>query len=481
MNKNVDRISFLLEKYNVFDDSVEDMGTICNSLTLGCRLIETTLISKENKVFALLSRKAVDSNGVTLDSVKKDVRVDVSSSVFNMMVESDPTKNKMYTQWMLNVFTRHVKNGEHDEAERFFSEDLPLAKEYLILFEKNKRKKKFKELSSNSFILKGVNNPSDINQYKSLSQLYDAVDPFIDKDPSNMERIINEFVDSGKAEIPVRDRRFTLFIPKRKEASLIFGEFTGWCTAKNSGGMFEHYRSKPEYRKPNGNKSDIYIIIDNRFFSGELKTNYLYQIHFESSQVKDRLQKGSSSNFYNDVIVNSEGISNFFYNELIEMAKGYKDKKTFNNHQDNNYIKYLINFGWTEALFEIIESYTPIIRFNDRDIVRLPDMSRFSNLNTLIIKNCKLVNIDPSIGKLESLQELLLPNNNISELPKEVGNLKNLLFINIIGNQIKTIPDEIKYLDKSNGGSLHRIAFDADKISSDNYLKLKKLLPSTKM
>ena len=296
-----------------------------------------------------------------------------------------------------------------------------------------------------------------------------------------MERLMSEFVDSGKAEMPVRDRKFTLFIPKYKEASFIFGEFTGWCTAKNSGGMFEHYRAKPEYRKPNGDKSDIYIIIDNRFFSGELKTNYLYQIHFESSQVKNRLQKGNSSNFYNDVIVNSEGISNFFYNELIEMAKGYKDKKTFNNHKDNNYIKYLINFGWTEALFEIIESYTPIIRFNDRDIVRLPDMSRFSNLNTLIIKNCKLVNIDPSIGKLESLQELLLPNNNISELPKEVGNLKNLLFINIIGNRIKTIPDEIKYLDKSNGGSLHRIAFDADKISSDNYLKLKKLLPSTKM
>tara|TARA_R100001015_G_C4634558_1_gene201287 strand:+ start:5916 stop:7361 length:1446 start_codon:yes stop_codon:yes gene_type:complete len=481
MDKNVDRISFLLEKYNVFDDSVEDMGTICNSLTLECRLIETTLLSKEDKVFALLSRKAVDSNGVTLDGTKKDVRVDVSSSVFNMMVESDPTKNKMYTQWMLNVFTRHVKNGEHDEAERFFSEDLPLAKEYLILFDKNKRKKKFKELSSNSFILKGVKNPSDINQYKSLSQLYDAVDPFIDKDPSNMERIMNEFVDSGKAEIPVRDRRFTLFIPKCKEASLIFGEFTGWCTAKNSGGMFNHYRSKPEYRKPDGGESNIYIIVDNRFFSGELKTNYLYQIHFESSQIKDRLQSKDSGNFYKDVIVNSDGISNFFHHELISMAKDVKYKKTFTNHHDNCYVKHLIKFGWTEALFDIIEAYTPIIRFSDRDIVRLPDMSKFEKLNTLIIKGCKLNKIDPSIGKLKSLQELLLPHNDIHELPKEIGNLKNLLFINIIGNKVEVIPEEIKYLDKSNGGSLHRIAFNISEIGNENYLKLKKLLPSVKM
>tara|TARA_Y100000385_G_scaffold279813_1_gene329953 strand:- start:51 stop:1493 length:1443 start_codon:yes stop_codon:yes gene_type:complete len=480
MNKSMDRLSFLSNKYNVFDNTEEGINSVISFLTDESRLIDT-LTSKDNTIFALLSHKSINSKDGFLSDIKQDIRVDVSLSVFKMMIDSDPSKNKMYTQWMLNVFTRHIKNGKYDEAERFFNEDLPLAEEYLKIFEKNKRKKKFKNRSSNSFILKGVNDPSDINQYKSLSQLYDAVDPFIDKDPSNMERLMNEFVDNGKAEMPVRDRRFTLFIPKCKEASLIFGEFTGWCTAKNGGSMFEHYSGKLQYRKPNGNKSDLYIIIDNRFFSGELKTNYLYQIHFESSQVKNRLQKGNSSDFYNDVIVNSEGISNFLYNELIEMAKGYKDKKTFNNHQDNNYIKYLINFGWTEALFEIIESYTPIIRFNDRNIVRLPDMSRFKNLNTLIIKNCKLTKLDSSIGKLDSLQELLLPNNNISELPKEVGNLKKLLFINIIGNQIKIIPDEIKYLDKSNGGSLHRIAFDADKLSRDNYLKLKKLLPSTKM
>ena len=497
MNKNVDRISFLIEKYNVFDNTDEGMSKLVNYLTLNRRVF-TNLASKDDVIFAIVSNEAFDLDvnplnphisktteegyGVTnIQYSNQKPRVDVPFDVFNKMVDADPSKNKMYTQWMLNTFTRHIKNGETDEAERFFSEDLPLAEEYLKIFEKNKRKKRFKNRSSNTFILKGIKNPSDINQYKSLSQLYDAVDPFIDKDPSNMERVMNEFVDNGKAEMPVRDRKFTLFIPKCKEASLIFGEFTGWCTAKDSGSMFEHYRTKPEYRKPNGSDSDIYIVIDNRFFSGELKTNYLYQLHFESSQVKDRLQRDGASNFYNDVIVNSEGISNFFYNELINMAKGYKDKKTFNNQKDNNYINYLIKFGWTEALFEIIESYTPIIRFNDRDIVRLPDMSRFKNLNTLIIKGCKLVKIDPSIGKLESLQELLLPNNNITDLPKEIGNLKKLLFINIIGNNIKNIPDEIKYLDKSNGGSLHRIAFDGGEIGHDNYLKLKKLLPSTKM
>ena len=87
----------------------------------------------------------------------------------------------------------------------------------------------------------------------------------------------------------------------------------------------------------------------------------------------------------------------------------------------------------------------------------------------------------PSIGSLDSLQELLIPDNNLTTIPSEIGKLKNLIFINIIGNKIKSIPDDIKYLDKSNGGSLHRIAFRREEIGEVNYKRLRKLLPSTMM
>ena len=73
--------------------------------------------------------------------VIRSLGFDIPFDVFNKMVDADPSKNKMYTQWMLNTFIRHIKSGEIDEAERFFSEDLPLAEEYLKIFEKNKRKK----------------------------------------------------------------------------------------------------------------------------------------------------------------------------------------------------------------------------------------------------------------------------------------------------------------------------------------------------
>ena len=59
------------------------------------------------------------------------------------------------------------------------------------------------------------------------------------------------------------------------------------------------------------------------------------------------------------------------------------------------------------------------------------------------------------------------------------SSLKNLEFLNIKGNKIITIPNDISKLDKSNGGSLYRIAVNREDIGDENYNKLKELLPTT--
>jgi Leucine-rich repeat (LRR) protein len=74
---------------------------------------------------------------------------------------------------------------------------------------------------------------------------------------------------------------------------------------------------------------------------------------------------------------------------------------------------------------------------------------------------------------------LVLTNNNLTSLPSEIGKLKNLEFLNIKGNNIKTIHNDISILDKSNGGSLYRIAVDREDVGDENYNKLKELLPTT--
>lgn len=452
-----DRLEFLAKSFNVFDCTYESLAKKVEQREEG---VEYTFIQREDELLGyVLSKKMGDKFVTTFN---------ISLNVFTSIISADPTPNKVFVQWMLNVFTRYIKNGEQQSAIRFVTEDLPLANTYIELFEANKRKVKFKQLCKSSFILKDIKDPTDINQYKSLSQLFDAVDPFIHKNPTELGDLLMKFVNIGQAEIPVSDRKFTLFIPKNINASVVFDKFANWCTVKPNNGMFERYRN---YKRPDGSKSDLYIIINNKFFDN--KSKEIYQIHFETNQIKDRHNSQNVSIFEN-VINESEALSKFFYEELITMAK-----QSIGGLDKNVYLDILIKFGFCESLFELINEDTPMIRFMTKEIPRLPDIRKFKMLDQLIITNANMVELHPSIGSLENLEMLVLTDNRIKSLPKEIGRLKKLTFLNITGNPISEIPEEIKYLDKKNGGSLFRVAVKETDIGENNYKRLKELLPTT--
>jgi hypothetical protein len=455
-----DRLVFLAETFDVFDCSSNEIEKKISGLIQDKYEVQT--IYYEENVIALVSSKVNEKERI----IKK---VSICMDVFSEMISADPTNNKIYVQWMLNMFSRFMKDVKSQAyGIRLVGEDLPQAETYLQIFEDNKRKKKFKELCVGSYSLKGVNDPTDINQYKSLSQLFDAVDPFIEKDPSVIERTIMKFTDLGKAYIPVKDRKFTVYVPLTTEASVVFSKYANWCTAREGNGMFKSYTEN--HKRPNGEISKLYVIINNKFFSGE--SDEIFQIHFETNQLKDR-KNGQNVSIFENVIAESEGVANFFKEELTILAKQKKTVKS------NPYLDYLLKFGFAETLFELLEENTPIIKFMDRDVPMLPNVSKFKKLDQIIITGAKLKEIHPSIGDLSNLCMLVLANNKLTSLPIEIGKLKNLEFLNIKGNSIQTIPNEISNLDKTNGGSLYRIVVDKDAIGEKNYNKLKELLPTT--
>lgn len=463
-NRVKDRITFLAKKFDVLDteNKKEVEKKIEELKNDGFEILE---IKFKDRLLAIVFHKKTDN--------KVQKNVSVTLDVFSDIIKADPTPNKSCVQWMLNVFTRLIKSGSSGigPATRFVVEDLPQASTYITLFEANKRKAKFRKFCQSSFILKHIEDPTDINQYKSLAQLFDAVDPFILREPSEIESLIQRFVDIGEAEIPVNDRKFMLFIPKTVNASMIFDKFANWCTAKENNGMFKKYTEQD--RRPDNSKSKIYIIINKKFFTGE--SQEIYQIHFETSQIKDR-HNSENVSIFESVISQSENISSFFYDELMSNAR-----IVLTGLDDNKYLDFLIKFGFCESLFELIDKNTPVIRFMTREIPRLPDISRFELVDQLIITNANMVELHPSIGSLKNLEMLVLCENKIKSLPSEIGNLKNLTFLNIIGNPINDVPDEIAKLDKSNGGSLFRLAVKKDQVGEKVYEKLKRLLPSVKL
>lgn len=459
----IDRLLFLGEQFDVFDHTDETLvhDKMAKFKETG---YNSKFITDANEIIAIISTKANEKNRL----LKK---VSVSSDVYAKMIIADPTENKIYLQWMLNVFSQLLKDDTDasiNSAIRFVLEDLPQANTYLGLFENNKRKQKFKDLCRNSYSLTNVKDPTNINQYKTLSQLFDAVDPFIEREPSAIERTMLKYINSGEALMPVKDRKFTLYIPKTVSASSIFNKFANWCTAKNGNGMFKKYTTN--YRKPNGKDSELYIIINNDFFKGI--SDELYQIHFETDQLRDR-KNSQNVSIFEKVLAESEALSNFFYEQLIGMAKA-KGQSSINNI----YLNHLIKFGFTDSLFDLYDIETPIINIIDREVPKIPNVSKFKNVDMFIMVNTNLVEVHPSIGELRNLEILSLGQNRIKKLPSEIGQLKNLLLLNITGNKNIEIPEEIKYLDLSNGGSLHRLCVDKKDIGGENYERLKRLLPS---
>ena len=468
-NKSLERVTFLAEKFNVFTN--EDFIEYLKEDNHGY----LTVMSEDDVPIALYKTKRYDDGSEKLDDNHNVIVtwIGIYENVFIDIVQSDPTVNKAYVQWMLTTLTRYIKTGDIEKGIMFAVEDLPLAEEYLHLFESNKFKKSFKEMCKANYVLNKIKDSSNINQYKNLSQLFDAVDPFIIRDISQLEKGMEGFVKRGMGEIPFKDRRFTIFIPKTKHASGLFNNFASWCTVKSSSTMFDSYTSQ---KTSFNDKSRLYIVIDNNFFLEDddpKHSNGIWQIHFESGQIMDKSNR-NENNFKEKVLDKSDGASEYFYDLLINFARA---KNT--NLSKNIYVKRLINFGFVDIMFEILDPDSHEIQFIDKTINKLPDMSRFKNLIFLYLNNVKLLEIDKSIGKLSKLGTLSLPNNRLTEIPKGICYLNKLASINLVGNKIKTIPDELGKLDRQNGGNLVRICFTEGDISKDNLDRVRKLLPTT--
>jgi len=464
VNKVTNRIEYLAKSFDIFDNQSEnDFDEKIESLTSDGFNTTPIVDIDTGIILAILSIKDLGN----MKSIKK---ISISSDVFSNIIIADPTPNKINIQWLLNLFSRLVKmNNDNsiDLAIRFVTEDLPQANIYLTLFEGNKRKHKFINLCKGNLSLSDLEDYVDINQYNSLPQLFSAVYPFLERDISVLEKKLEGFVNSGQAIIPVKDHNYTLYIPKTTDASTVFNGFTNWCTAIAGNTMFNRYTENN--LKPNGDKSDIYIIINNNFFTGE--SEEIYQIHFETGQIKTK-QNTSNVEIVDTVLKKSEGIKNYFYNNLIIMAKEFGGE-----FDKNKYITQLLNFGFSEVIFDLIELDAPAIIYKKIRLEHLPSLTRFKSISSLVLIDCDIKTIDESIGELIDLDILVLFNNKIKELPKEIGLLKNLTYLGIGGNKNIIIPSEIKYLDPSNGGKLFKIVVKEKDIGVSNYKKLRELLP----
>jgi hypothetical protein len=472
-DKSVKRISFLAKNFNVFtNEDYETLNKDEENIPIVSNPYDTI---DEDTVLGLYKVKRYDNGDMKIDDNGNPIVkwVGVHEDVFIDMVQVDPTVNKIYVQWMLQTFSRYIKSGDIIKAIRFATEDLPQAEQYLILFDSNKYKQAFARMCKGNEAFKNIDDPSNINQYKNLSQLFDAVDPYIERDVSQLEKSMQGAVRRGEATIPFKDRKFTVFCPLTKEAASLFHRFTTWCTAVVGQSNFSYYVN---HLTPYGKNSKLFVIIDHDFFYPEDDERHakdgLWQLHVETSQLMDK-RDVRAKDFNTRVLDKSEGLTEYFYDVLVDLARG--DSYNVN---DNVYVKQLLDFGFTDILFEVMNPDVMEITFKDKQIRSLPDMSKFKYLKMLYLNRVGLESMHESLFHLPELEFISIPNNKMKTLPLGICYSNKLIAINLAGNKINELPNEIRRLDRENGGNLIRLVLDSN-TSSDVKAKAKKLLPTT--
>ena len=425
---------------------------------------------------------------VTKRNGKQSIKL--TESIFQDIVDADPSSNKQYVQWMIQVFLNHIKDEDIDQAVRFLAEDLPEANEFLGVFDKVKNKKVFKRSAPNR--PNAPQNVTDINQYNDLAHLYSVVSPFVgteddedDDGESKLWKKLKKYIDLGEAKLAYRDGDVLVYTPLTIDSSCDpLGPLASWCTRREGNSYFDSYRRNNP--KPDGSLSDYYVVMPKKLFDGDDEGGvFPLQIHFESNQLHDKNNSSiERSGKLDEILSRFSGLRDFFKRELGALVE--MDVTRGTGLMDSPYIKYLNKFGgkaedhisgeayeqgvanikklageqnvplqqnkylkWLMENTEGVEvtdfldpETTDRLDFSGMNIGTIPDLSKFKNLDAILAEGSS-VNEMPPISKLPldaPLTMMSFQNNNIKEAPLEgYEKLPNLFSINVKGNPINKV------------------------------------------
>ena len=423
---------------------------------------------KRVKVTPIQNEEGVDI-AYLYTSKKGKTSVKLTEEIFNDIAEADPTRNKAYVTWMISVFLRHIADEDIAQAVRFLTEDLPEATEFLEVFDRVKKKKVFKTGAPNR--PNAPSDVSDISQYNDLAHLYSIVSPFVgtDDDDENstpgekLWKKLKKYIDLGHARLAFRDNDVMVYIPDTIEASCDpLGNLSSWCTRRENNSYFDSYRNNN--RKPNGDPSDLYVIMPKTMFDGEPTDDNFYplQFHFESNQLHNKNNSNIGDDGLNKIVRQFPGLKKFFIEELGALSA--EDVKEGDGLMKSRYIEYLNKFGgraqdvisdkiykqgvknirklaaeqqvplqqnkylkWlmenTDGVIitDFLERDIETLDFSNMNLGVMPDLSEFTNLRRLTANGCSLKKLPPvkHLPKENKINVFSFANNDIKEAPIE--------------------------------------------------------------
>lgn len=196
---------------------------------------------------------------VTIDEIYAKHYGTIDYSIFCDIVKADPTyspdvpdKMGKYGKWLLSLYQKAT----------LLTEDLYKAHSYLDCFNRFRRR---------------LTGSKDINQIKSLPDLYDLIKEYLNLPEEFVNETTNEEqrIKENEARRLFEDKDWLVIQPLTEQAAIIYGRGTQWCTsATRSYNYFERYNSQ----------GPLFILISK-------KNNRKYQLHFESQTYCDETDR----------------------------------------------------------------------------------------------------------------------------------------------------------------------------------------------
>ena len=315
------------------------------------------------------------------------------------------------------------------EKTRLFNEDLYKVTENLKKYNHVKKLGKFDD-------------EKDIGKIKSFIELDDIVLKY-DIDEDQIDKTKAERVRDD-VDVAYEDDTWVIYIPKTEEASCHYGTNTSWCTAARGNRNYFTY-----YTDGSGGKGPLYMIMHKEDMQNNVKRGPArhVQFHFESNQYKDSNDREIElGNFLNE----NPGLKEFFKSMFKKFLKTSSSDVVSVNYPNDTTSKYIAIYGFEDFFTSLPDTLKMIDISGPRNSTigfKLPDMSRFKQLETLHIESF-LSELPESIGELTNLEVFATPNSkNLKGLPESIVKLKNLDVINVLGSGDGTFYIPFKILE----------------------------------
>jgi hypothetical protein len=180
-----------------------------------------------------------------------------SEQLFNFVLSCDPDPVKKNSQWLLTQILR--------KQNAMPMEDLRTASETLTKYDEMKKARQIPA------------NKSDINSFKSLSDLYLVIRGEVQQIQTADEQEKQEML--AQSDVLINDDRILVVSPNTVQAARYWGRNTEWCTAYGDA-KGRHPTRTDNYFDYYNTKGKLYVVIE--------KENKTYwQLHFESGQFMD--------------------------------------------------------------------------------------------------------------------------------------------------------------------------------------------------